>query len=248
MASKKLISTHYDAKERTYKLEYTGGNDNDIEAGTKTPLMQNGDFRSDECIELLKEADICVTNPPFSLFRSFISLLMEHNKKFIVIGSKNAITYKEIFPLIRDNKMWIGAKSMGGSLWFRTPDGFENKSDKIVDGVKLTEVPCCWFTNLDIAKRHEEIVLWKKYSAAEYPEYDNYKAISVNKTEQIPVDYNGLMGVPITFLDKYNPDEFEIFSCSAYSDPDCYGCGSLHVNKKKVFARIIIRKKAKTTK
>lgn len=207
---KKLISTHFSATERTYKLEYTGGDDVNIEAGVRTDLRQNGDFRSDECIELLKEADIVVTNPPFSLFREYVAQLMEYGKKFLIIGNKNAITYKEVFPLIQSNQMWVGAKSMGGSLWFRTPDGFQNKSDKIVDGVKFTEVPCCWFTNLDHTKRHEPLILWKQYTPEEYPKYDNYDVIEVSKIADIPVDYDGVMGVPITFLDKYNPEQFEI--------------------------------------
>ena len=160
-------------------------------------LKGDGDFRSDECVELLKQADVVVTNPPFSLFREYVAQLIEYNKKFVIIGNKNAITYKEIFPLLKKNKMWIGYKAMGGSLWFTTPDGFGKKSDKIVDGIKLTEVPCCWYTNLDIQKRHENLILYRNYNSEEYPTYDNYNAIEVSKVSEIPEDYYGVMGVPI---------------------------------------------------
>lgn len=248
---KKLISTHYSATERTYKMEYTGGDDNNIEAGVKTDLLQNGDFRSEECIELLKEADIVVTNPPFSLFREYVAQLIEYDKKFIIIGNKNCITYKEIFPLIKDNLFWVGAKSMGGSLWFRTPDGFANKSDKVVDGVKLTEVPCCWFTNLDITKRHEILILWKQYMPEEYPKYDNYDVINVDKVAEIPVDYDGVMGVPVTFLDKYNPGQFELIGMAedngkGYSgEAACWDGLNPHcvVHGKNMYKRIFIRRK-----
>lgn len=193
---KKLISTHYDPNSSTYKLEYTGGDDSNIEAGTKTPLTGNGDFRSEECIALLQEADICCTNPPFSLFRSFISQLMEHDKKFIIIGNKNAITYKEFFPLLKNDKVWIGYNSVKE---FKTPDGTFKKFGNIG-----------WFTNLDIDKRHDQIILYKKYTPEDYPKFDNYEAINIDKTNEIPMDYDGVMGVPITFMDKYCPDQFEI--------------------------------------
>ena len=177
-------------------------------------LEGDGDFRSPECLALLDEADIVVTNPPFSLFREYVATLMAYNKKFIIIGNKNAITYKEIFPLLQGNLMWLGAKPMGGSLWFQTPDGFSKKSDKVVDGIKLTEVPCCWFTNLDIKKRHEQMILVKRYDPDAYLRYANFDAIEVSATADIPCDYAGLMCVPITFLDKYNPDQFEIVGSS----------------------------------
>ena len=194
---KKLISTHYDKTEPTYKMEYTGGDDNDIEVGVKTPLEGNGDFRNQECLDLLDEADIVVTNPPFSLFREYVAVLMEHKKKFLIIGNKNSITYKEFFPLLKDNEVWLGYESPSE---FDTPDGLTKK----VQG--LTR----WFTNLDIKKRHEKLILWKNYSEMEYPKYDNYDAVNVDKVTEIPCDYNGIMGVPITFLDKHNPDQFEI--------------------------------------
>ncbi len=175
-----------------------------------TELEGDGDFRSPECLALLDEADIVVTNPPFSLIREYVALLVGHGKKFVIIGPKNAIHYKEIFPLIQSNKLWIGARPMGGSLWFTTPDGFKKKTDKYVNGVKLTEVPCCWYTNLDIKKRHEEMILVKRYAPETYPKYDNYEAIEVASTSDIPCDYAGMMGVPDTFLDQYNPEQFEI--------------------------------------
>lgn len=193
---KKLISTHYDREEATYKMEYTGGNDNDIEVGVKTPLEGNGDFRNQECLDLLDECDIVVTNPPFSLFREYVAVLMEHKKKFLIIGNKNAITYKEFFPLLKDDEVWIGCTNIKE---FLQPDGSIKKFGNIG-----------WFTNLDVAKRHEKLILWKKYTPEEYPRYDNYDAINVNKVSEIPCDYDGVIGVPITFLDKYNPDQFEI--------------------------------------
>ena len=211
---KKLISTHYDKTEPTYKMEYEGGDDNDIEVGVKTPLEGNGDFRNQECLDLLDEADIVVTNPPFSLFREYVACLMEHKKKFLIIGNMNAITYKEIFPLIREDKMWVGANEKGGtrkgnSMCFTVPDDFTGKTID-VDGVPMAQVSAWWFTNLDIAKCHERLTLRKTYTPEEYPTYDNYDAINVDKVDQIPCDYDGVMGVPITYLDKYNPEQFEI--------------------------------------
>lgn len=204
---KKLISTHYDHTEPTYKMEYEGGDDNDVEVGVKTLLEGNGDFRSKECLDLLDKSDIVVTNPPFSLFREYVGTLMQHGKKFLIIGNKNAITYKEFFPLLKENKVWIGYSSPSE---FDTPNGITKK----ING--LTR----WFTNLDIQKRHEKLILWQRYydddgnplpdAEERYPHYDNYAAINVDKVADIPVDYRGVMGVPITFLDKYNPDEFEI--------------------------------------
>lgn len=193
---KKLISTHYDKSEPTYKMEYEGGDDNDIEVGVKTPLDDNGDFRNQECLDLIDEADIIVTNPPFSLFREYVAVLMEHEKKFLIIGSKNAITYKEFFPLLKDNEVWLGCTNVKE---FLQPDGSVKKFGNIG-----------WFTNLDVAKRHEKLILWKNYTPEEYPKYDNYDAINVNKVSEIPCDYDGVMGVPITFMDKYNPEQFEI--------------------------------------
>lgn len=195
---KKLISTHYDHTEPTYKMEYEGGDDNDVEVGVKTLLEGNGDFRSKECLDLLDECDIVVTNPPFSLFREYVGTLMQHGKKFLIIGNKNAITYKEFFPLLKENKVWIGYSSPSE---FDTPNGITKK----ING--LTR----WFTNFDIQKRHEKLILWKHFTPEEYPAYLNVdNAINVDSVDNIPFDYYGIIGVPITFLSKYNPDQFEI--------------------------------------
>ena len=172
-------------------------------------MKGDGDFRSKECIELLKQADIVVTNPPFSLFREYVAQLMEYDKKFIIIGNQNAITYKEIFPLIKDNKMWLGYGFKGGAAHFINTHytdhaaAGDHKEGMIISGV-------VWFTNLEIDKRHEELILFKHYTPEDYPTYDNYDAINVNATKDIPCDYDGVMGVPITFMDKYNPEQFEI--------------------------------------
>lgn len=163
---------------------------------TLTILDGNGDFRSEECIGFLEEADIVVTNPPFSLFREFVSQLMNYKKKFIIIGNTNALTYKEIFPLLMNDKMWLGFTS---AKEFVQPNGTLKKFGNIG-----------WFTNFDIVKRHEPLLLYKKYNPTDYPKYDNYDAINVDKTSEIPVDYPGKMGVPISFFGQYNPDQFEI--------------------------------------
>lgn len=211
---KKLVSTHYDREESTYKMEYTGGNDNDIEVGVKTPLERNGDFRNKECLDLLDECDIVVTNPPFSLFREYVAVLMEHQKKFLILGNMNALTYKEIFPLIRDNLLWYGASIHSGDRKFYVPDNYPLKASGCgVDenGRKFIRVKGVrWYTNLDYKARHEKLVLWKNYTPEEYPKYDNYDAINVNKYSEIPCDYDGVMGVPITFIDYYCPEQFEI--------------------------------------
>jgi hypothetical protein len=177
-----------------------------------TLLQGDGDFRNAECIELLKQADIVITNPPFSLFREYIAQLMECEKSFAIIGNMNAVTYKEIFPLIATNRLWLGYNS--GHYWFAVPDTYEVKAtDFKIDenGQKWRRMGnICWFTNLDIEKRHEDMTLFRTYSPDAYSKYDNYDAINVDKTADIPCDYYGVMGVPITFLDKYNPDQFEI--------------------------------------
>lgn len=210
---KKLVSTHYETDKPTYKLEYDG------KEIVKSSLSQNGDFRSPECIDILKSCDIVVTNPPFSLFRDFMAQLVEYQKKFIIIGNLNAIHYKEIFPLIQDNMLWFGVTSFnGGAAYFvgskdlYDPKKMSNpkhayiKDDKLywrVNGVR-------WFTNLDNKKRHEDMILFKKYSPEEYPTYENYDAIDVGKVTEIPMDYDGKMGVPDSFLQSYNPEQFEI--------------------------------------
>lgn len=212
---KKLISTHYDKNEPTYKMVYEDGNDNDIEVGTKTPLEGNGDFRDAECIELLKEADIVVTNPPFSLFREYVAQLIEYEKKFLIIGNMNCVTYKEIFPLLQENIMWVGANEKGGtrkgnSLCFTVPDDFSGKTID-VDGTPMAQVSAWWFTNLDFAKRHQKYVFWKEYDSNENPKYDNYDAIECGHSDKVPKDYDGMIGVPISFLNGfYNPEQFEL--------------------------------------
>lgn len=187
---RKLISTHYDREKTTYKMEYTGGDDNDIKAGVKTLLEGNGDFRNKECLNLLDECDIVVTNPPFSLFREDIAVLMEHEKKFLIIGNRNALTYKEIFPLIRDDKLWLGNGFRNGNAYFRIPENADTSGyakGVYDDTTKLVKFRnCVWFTNMDLAKRHEKLVLWKKYTPKDYPKYDNYLAWNVNKVSEIP--------------------------------------------------------------
>ena len=177
-------------------------------------LKGNGDFRSQECIELLKEADIVVTNPPFSLFREYIAQLVKYDKKFLIIGNQNALTYKECFKLVSDNKMWLGVSIHSGDREFMIPPTYEVRSKSLRVDAKgnryIRVVGVRWFTNLDYPQRHEDLVLYKTYNSEEYPTFENYNAINVNKTGDIPSDYEGIMGVPITFMDKYNPDQFEI--------------------------------------
>lgn len=211
---KKLISTHYDAEKPTYKLELSADIDGDgkITKGdiVKTPLKQNGDFRSEESINLLKTSDIVVTNPPFSLFREYVAQLMKYKKKFLIIGNQNAITYKEIFPLIKDEKIWLGNRKM--SPWeFRVPKS-TTKYKRIDDnGEKYDTLGlACWFTNLPVKRFDEKITLVKTYNPKDYPKYDNYNAIDVGKVADIPKNYPDVMGVPITFLYSYNPKQFEI--------------------------------------
>ena len=199
-----------------------GVSDDDIEKLLKSKkrgvkkLTGDGDFRSNECIEYLKQADIVVTNPPFSLFRDFIGLLIKYNKKFIILGNQNAITYQEIFPYLKDNIIWLGNKS--GDMSFAVPDSYEARKTRFwIDktGQKWRSLGnICWYTNIDHKKRHEKLILYCKYYGHEknYPKFDNYDAINVNKVSEIPVDYEGVMGVPITFLNKYNPDQFEVIN------------------------------------
>lgn len=190
----KLIATHYAKGETSYKLEFDGGG----RPWVRTPLQGDGDFRSEECVEILKSADIVITNPPFSLFREYVAQLVEHNKKFLVIGSQNAITYKEIFKLIRNNQLWLGVKK---PTKFGQPDG----TVKVFGNIG-------WFTNLSHNRRNEKLTLYSRYAASEhlYPKYDNYDAIEVSRVNEIPLDFEDAMGVPITFLEKYNPEQFEI--------------------------------------
>lgn len=182
---------------------------------TLTLLEGNGDFRSKECVQLLKQTDIVVTNPPFSLFREYVAQLVEYDKKFLIIGSKNAITYKEIFSLIKSDKLWLGYGFVAGNAYFHIPHEYNRTwangvYDEETGLVKFRNVG--WFTNLDTTKRHEELILYKRYTPEEYPKYDNYDAIEVSKVSDIPCDYYEYIGVPITFLDKYNPEQFEVIA------------------------------------
>ena len=221
--------------------------------GQPTLLQGDGDFRSEECIELMKEADIVVTNPPFSLFREYVAQLVEYNKKFIIIGNKNSITYKEFFPLLKDNKVWIGNTPMGKDLLFDVPKSYSEEmiqsgklgsQYKIIDGVLKGRSSSIWFTNLDIDKRHEDLILYRSYNPEDYPKYDNYDAIEVSKTADIPCDYDGVMGVPITFMDKYNPEQFEIIGLDRYTVPKEFLVGGrVAVNGIPKYARILIRRK-----
>lgn len=216
---KKLITTHYTGgnilfldQAPAYKMEYYGEIDSVGNPITyKTPLGSNGDFRSMECVELLKQADIVASNPPFSLFREYVAQLMEYGKKFVIVGHQNAIGYKEIFPYMKDNKLWLGYGFPGNIGFFSSPYEDKAKASQHKDGlIRVSGV--MWFTNIDISKRHEIFPLVKNYKGNEekYPKYDNYDAIEVGKSKDIPKDYFGVMGVPITFMDKYNPDQFEI--------------------------------------
>ena len=225
---KKLISTHYDKTQPTYKMEYTGGNDNDIEVGVKTSLEGNGDFRNQECLDILDEADIVVTNPPFSLFREYVAVLMEHEKKFLIIGSLNAVKYSECFPFIMNNQMWLGNNNVHN---FMQPDGTVKKFGNIN-----------WYTNLDFAKRHEKIILWKEYNDKEYPKYETYDAIEVSKVTNIPVNYNGIMGVPISFMRKYNPEQFEIVGEFNHGSDNIFDLAKPIINGRELYPRIAIRR------
>lgn len=211
-----LFSQHQSEKAiyLIYDGDKNGNNIPDPEEIGIHPLKGDGDFRSRECIELLKQSDIVVTNPPFSLFREYVAQLMEYDKKFLIIGNVNSNTTKEIFPLIKDKMIWMGASIHSGDRKFWVPDDYElNAAGCGIDesGRKFIRVKGVrWFTNLDYKERHEDIILYKRYSPEKYPKFDNFDAINVDKTEEIPCDYEGVMGVPVTFLDKYNPDQFDI--------------------------------------
>ena len=258
---KKLISTHFDPEKPTYKLELMADTNGDGKITNKdivkTPLQQNGDFRSPECIEILKEADIVITNLPFSLFREYVAQLVEYDKKFIIIGNVNAITYKEIFPLIKDNKLWLGASIHSGDREFRVADDYplEAAGCRIDEqGNKYIRVKGVrWYSNLDYIQRYEDIPLFKSYSPDLYTKFDNYDAINIEKVSDIPADYYGVMGVPITFLDKYNPKQFEIVGradANIAGEENPYYISGLKdkggaplVNGKFVYKRILIRRK-----
>jgi hypothetical protein len=237
---KKLITTCYknqnidlfsqNKSEQAVYLVYEGDKNGDHipdaeEIGVR-PLKGDGDFRSEECIELLKEADIVVTNPPFSLFREYVAQLMEYDKKFLIIGNQNSVTTKEIFPLIMQNKMWLGYGFKGGVGHFISKyEDVATAGDHREGMIRVSGVT--WFTNLEIKKRHEDIILYKAYTPEEYPMYDNFDAIDVSKTAEIPLDFDGIMGVPITFLEKFNPEQFEILGLTQL------GCHDLCPDTKK---------------
>jgi hypothetical protein len=250
---KKLIATCYKSQDRDlfskfdsekaiYQI-YDGARD-----GERMPNADDigvfefegdGDFRSPECIELLKQADIVVTNPPFSLFREFVAQLDEYSKQFLIIGNMNAITYKEVFKLIKENKLWLGNSFTGGNAYFSTPhikEFAEGVYDETTGLVKFRNIK--WFTNIDFKGRHDELILFKKYTSEKFPTYDNYDAINVDKTKDIPCDYAGAMGVPISFLEKFNPDQFEIIKFRKGDDDK-----DLVINGKSPYFRIIIKNK-----
>ena len=233
---KQLVCVSYNENGKGKKYVYNGdlnGNRlvDDWEINV-TELNGNGDFSSDECVELLKDCDVVVTNPPFSLFRDFVALLQQYEKKFLIVGNQNAVTYKEIFPLIKDNKMWWGFDCL---RWFI--DG-ENSSE-LVEGARSR-----WFTNIPHDKRNQPLDLYKKYNAEEYPKYDNYDAINVDKTSDIPMDWGGVIGVPITFLDKYCPTQFEIVGiANSARYIGSFPCLTI-IDGKKIYNRILIRKLA----
>ncbi len=270
---KKLIATCYKNQERdlfsnndseqAIYLEYEGDkNGNNTpdpeEIGIKN-LKGDGDFRSAESIELLKQADIVVTNPPFSLFREYVAQLIEYDKKFLIIGSQNAITYREIFKLIKENKLWLGYKN--GDMKFRVPDYYEPRATRYWEEIEKDEYGnekiqkwrsmgnISWYTNLDHSKRHEELILYKTYNKEEYPQYDNYNAVNVSKVAEIPCDYKGFMGVPITFMDKYNPNQFEILGIMNTGEEnkgiryENTPHGRPTINGKELYLRVLIKNK-----
>ena len=248
---KKLICMSYNENGHGMKYVYCGDkNGNRIADDFEwevNELKGHGDFSDEEGCQLMRECDVVVTNPPFSLFRDFVAQLMGYNKKFLIIGNMNAITYKEIFPLIKDNKLWLGASIKSGDRKFYVPDNYPlNASGCGIDekGKRFIRVKGVrWFTNIEDAKRNLPLDLYKKYNPKDYPKYDNYDAINVNKTSDIPMDYDGVMGVPITFLDKYCPTQFEIVGLDRYVEGNTMPNKRMHINGKEIYARILIRRK-----
>ena len=242
---RKLTATHFDSSKATYKLEMfedlNGDGKMDHHDIVKTPLKQNGDFRSSEAMALLNECDIVVTNPPFSLFREYMAQLVESGKKFLVVGNNNSITYKDVFQHIKSGAIWLGVNS-NVTMSFQLPDHYE-KWKEMIDGKKYGAVPAIsWFTNLEHHKRNEEIILYEKYTPEKYPTYDNYDAIEVSKVKSIPKDYKGAMGVPITFLTKFNPKQFEIIGIDRVLHQELTGKVSrFKINSKEIYARIVIK-------
>ena len=229
---KKLISTGYKADGKGVVLVYEGDKNGnrrvDNEEIIVNELNGDGDFRSEECIEYLKECDVVVTNPPFSLFRQYVKQLMDYNKKFIIIGNMNAITYKDIFPYIKNNQLWLGMNFVKS---FEKPNGDIQKFGNI-----------SWFTNIENKRRNEKLDLYKRYSFEDYPKYQNYDAIEVSRVDEIPMDYDGVMGVPITFLYKYNPTQFEIIGLDRYVEDNPHYGHRFTIKGEETYARILIRK------
>ena len=243
---KKLITTGYKQNGHGVVYIYEGdrnGNrmvdDSEIQV---TELQGNGDFRSEECIKFLKEADVVVTNPPFSMFRIYVKQLMEFDKKFLILGNNNAITYKEIFPYIKNNQLWLGISS-NKTMYFQLSNDYQKWDYVDEKGNKFGKVPAIsWFTNISNEKRNHPLDLYKHFTPEEYPKYDNYDAINVNKVCEIPMDYDGVMGVPITFLDKYCPTQFEIVGIDRYVEDNPYYGHRFTIDGKETYARILIRK------
>ena len=241
---KKLIATGYRKNCRGLKLVY----DSNRKDANVEELERNGDFRSEECVELLKQADIVVTNPPFSLFREYVAQLVEHGKKFLIIGNINAVNY--ICPYIKNKQIWLG---FGTDSWYRVPDDFDDRSGvKIEDGKKYFKVKSRWFTNLDVKKRHEKLILTEKYDPVKYPKFDNYDAINVDKVNNIPKDYWGVMGVPTTFLTKFCPEQFNIIGITYSKDknPDIEKIRTSPnhrhnpiINGKDIYPRILVQRR-----
>lgn len=255
---KRLITTCYKSQdidlfstegcEKAVYLIYDGDKNKngvvDLEEIEVKPLKGNGDFRSQECIELLKQADIVVTNPPFSLFREYVAQLIEYNKKFLILGNQNAISYKEIFQLFQNDIIWTGYYS--GDMAFQVPNSYPEKETRYWEdetGQKWRSMGnICWYTNLDHDKRHEPLILYKKYDSC-YQKFDEYNALNIDRIEEIPIDYYDLMGVPITFIDKYCPDQFEIIGLDRYVDDNPHYGHRFLLNGKEKYARILIRRK-----
>ena len=257
---KKLITTGYKVDGKGVVLVYEGDKNRnrrvDNEEIIVNELNGDGDFRSEECIEYLKQADVVVTNPPFSLFRQYVKQLMDYNKKFIIIGNQNAITYKEIFPYIKNNQLWLGMSMNGSNRWFVAPNSYEVKENAA--GYKLDEKGrkmffvngVTWFTNIENKRRNEKLDLYKRYSFEDYPKYENFDAINVDKVADIPMDYDGILGVPITFLYKYNPTQFEIIDARTIALNDKQKNKNTYlikdadggINGKPTYARICIKK------
>lgn len=270
---KKLITTCYKNQnsdlfsqhnqEKAIGIEYVGDHNPNLENINVFQLEGDGDFRSEECIELLKQSDIVVTNPPFSLFREYLAQLAKHSKKFLIIGNLNSVTSKEVFPLIKDNIIWLGTSIKSGDREFQVPEYYPLTASSFrIDeqGRRFVRVKGVrWFTNIDFRQRHENLILYKKYTPDDFVKFDNYDAVNVDKTKDIPMDYSGVMGVPVSFLDKHNPDQFEILEVTdtsselrtkKYSANDAPNYSSLNGRGvirrgdklEKKYARILIRR------